>query len=315
VAVPPLLPLLQEAVQRFGSQAAAAAQIGVDPTRFGRVLLQLQTFEENPRYEVSGELLPGTSTWTSGPLKRAAPPSFEVATCLRLARALGRSPLEVLRAGGKSEEADLIEDVYGAAQNFVLTPVERKFVERMRHGPKDQMDVGSAITDYGEIIKIFTNKLNEQLAAVDFRFRIDVEAKFDLAGEPAEQVRQGDILLTRTMLKPSVPAKPLQEGRLVLAYGEQSGHMHQIVGERDEAAPPPAALHGEPDGTVILHVAAASVLRHEIHDPIHLEPGNYVVRQQQTYSPASGNQDTRTFLGQKHQHRSAKATPSKRRRR
>jgi hypothetical protein len=102
--------LLNEAAARFGTQSLAAEQIGVNQSRFSRVMQSASD---------KGE-------------------SFEIATCLRLARALGRSPSEVLRVAGKSEEADLIEAMYGAAAQVVLSDEEHAIIGVLRAEPIDR---------------------------------------------------------------------------------------------------------------------------------------------------------------------------------
>lgn len=78
--------LLEEAARRFGNQANAARAIGVHPSRFSTVLQSQGT---------------------------PAVQSFELATCLRLAKALGRPASDVLDAAGKLDDHALIAELYG----------------------------------------------------------------------------------------------------------------------------------------------------------------------------------------------------------
>jgi hypothetical protein len=76
---------------------------------------------------------------------------------------------------------------------------------------------------------------------------------------------------------------PRDQGRVILAYGEVTGHAHAIVDD-DVALYMP-----RPDSTKkerLLHVAKGPVmLRHEEHGPIPLKPGLYIVRRQREYTP------------------------------
>lgn len=74
--------LLQQLVDRYGTQTALAKAIRITDSRLAKVL--------------KGE---------SGALS--------VLNCLRLAKVAGISPSQILRAAGKSEIAALIEDMYG----------------------------------------------------------------------------------------------------------------------------------------------------------------------------------------------------------
>lgn len=105
--------------------------------------------------------------------------------------------------------------------------------------------------------------------------------------ERAKVYRQGDVLLIPTTKSPSAKAKRITDhGRLILAYGEVTGHCHQIVA--DEAVtvenPDPIApceLFEEPDGSRILVLSRPSALTHDEHDPAALAGGQHfeVIRQ------------------------------------
>lgn len=95
-------------------------------------------------------------------------------------------------------------------------------------------------------------------------------------------VRQGDVLICRVK---SIPAKvePVarENGRVVLAHGEVTGHAHAIKS-------PKAALFRDPAlAAVFLHVTGdePALLEHEEHSTIALPPGNYEVIRQREYSP------------------------------
>lgn len=93
--------------------------------------------------------------------------------------------------------------------------------------------------------------------------------------------RQGDVLI---MPVASIPAEVVpvdrDNGRVVLAYGEVTGHAHAIM-ERN------ATLFSDPKlNQVFMSVLDNAVnLVHEEHNTIQLPPGNYRVIRQQEYSP------------------------------
>jgi hypothetical protein len=97
--------------------------------------------------------------------------------------------------------------------------------------------------------------------------------------------RQGDILLVPVKNLPDgLKEVPRQNGRIVLAEGEVTGHFHAI-----EA--PEATFHAESLEEIegrFLAVEAEVALEHPEHDTIVLEPGNYEIRRQREYSEAGG---------------------------
>lgn len=92
--------------------------------------------------------------------------------------------------------------------------------------------------------------------------------------------RQGDVLLIarsrkpRAVLTPKVP----DHGRVVLAYGEVTGHAHAL----DAAL---AELFEDRAGQLYLKAAAGAALTHEEHGTIPLGPGWYTLRRQREYQP------------------------------
>lgn len=91
--------------------------------------------------------------------------------------------------------------------------------------------------------------------------------------------RQGDVLLRRVMAVPTDAVLAKQENRIVLAYGEVTGHAHAI---HDLEA---VEVFVRPDGTMYLSVKACAELKHEEHGTITLPPGNYERVLQREYSP------------------------------
>jgi len=91
--------------------------------------------------------------------------------------------------------------------------------------------------------------------------------------------RQGDVLIRRVAKIPegAVPVKR-DAGRVVLAYGEVTGHAHAMTSGGVEL------LDARPGR--YLRVTAASDLRHEEHATIRVEPGVYEVVIQREYDDA-----------------------------
>lgn len=96
--------------------------------------------------------------------------------------------------------------------------------------------------------------------------------------------RQGDVLLVPCA---AIPAGAYEEaaenGRVVLARGERSGHAHTMAADRvcyfrDD---------GSGGGGAFIRVAGSAPvdLRHEEHAPLTIPPGSYRVVQQREYQP------------------------------
>jgi hypothetical protein len=100
------------------------------------------------------------------------------------------------------------------------------------------------------------------------------------------QVRQGDVFLRPTTARPTEAAQrvPLDAGRLILAYGEVTGHAHAVVDATTRQLPS-AQMCQEPDGSRFLLVERPCALIHEEHGTIPLSPGAYRVIRQREYSP------------------------------
>lgn len=111
---------------------------------------------------------------------------------------------------------------------------------------------------------------------------------------PPKQYRQGDVLIEEVRALPGKLKPPTKEnGRVILAHGEVTGHAHEIsppklatLHEMEEAV----RLLGDTDGaeamtrTALLVKKAAKVV-HQEHSTIPLPPGEYVVTRQREYSP------------------------------
>jgi len=95
--------------------------------------------------------------------------------------------------------------------------------------------------------------------------------------------RQGDVLLTEVAREPSdVRRVPREQGRLVLAHGEVTGHAHVVADPAAELV----TLEGA-DELYLLVYGGEVVLEHEEHDTILLPPGSYRVIRQREYTPES----------------------------
>lgn len=95
--------------------------------------------------------------------------------------------------------------------------------------------------------------------------------------------RQGDVLLVEMAEKPAEALAPVarENGRVVLAHGEVTGHAHAI----DETCAKLFEASGVEDRFLKISGNAAVELKHEEHGAITLKPGWYTVRRQREYSP------------------------------
>jgi hypothetical protein len=102
------------------------------------------------------------------------------------------------------------------------------------------------------------------------------------------QIRQGDIFIERVSKLPKKEAPvPLENGKVVLAHGEVTGHSHTIespqlatmwkVKQAFSALGPDYALKLKEDTAVV----------HQEHGRIALPKGCYIVRRQREYAPES----------------------------
>jgi len=92
--------------------------------------------------------------------------------------------------------------------------------------------------------------------------------------------RQGDVLLERIDKLPKGVKNQRVKGKVVLAYGEVTGHHHAIHKGKVKVF-----RHPETQATYIEVAEAIAALTHEEHAPILLDPGFYKVDIQREYSP------------------------------
>lgn len=96
------------------------------------------------------------------------------------------------------------------------------------------------------------------------------------------QFRQGDVLVERILSVPSnlIPIAR-ENGRVILAHGEVTGHAHAISDSHAELFTSPTH-----QGVTFLQIPEiAAALAHDEHATITLPPGNYRVTRQREYSP------------------------------
>ncbi len=91
------------------------------------------------------------------------------------------------------------------------------------------------------------------------------------------QYRQGDVLLIKVESLPSTAEKEDNENRIILAWGEATGHAHAI-----DAL---AAESFRADNERFVVINEETRLFHEEHAPIRIEPGVYKVVRQREFWP------------------------------
>ncbi len=88
--------------------------------------------------------------------------------------------------------------------------------------------------------------------------------------------RQGDVLIQRIRGKAKGQSVQAEQGRLVLAHGEVTGHTHSV---------PESVGTLTRDGDVqYLTIDQLTAVEHEEHAPIPLTPGVYRVTRQSEYA-------------------------------
>jgi hypothetical protein len=98
------------------------------------------------------------------------------------------------------------------------------------------------------------------------------------------QFRQGDVLLIEVNSIPFTKIQPIEEenGRVVLAHGEVTGHHHSFKGSNRISFF--RADEGEGGRYLTIKDSSADLV-HQEHDTIQVPAGNYKVVQQRTYTP------------------------------
>lgn len=97
--------------------------------------------------------------------------------------------------------------------------------------------------------------------------------------------RQGDILLIRVAKAPRNAKNVNREnGKLILAHGEVTGHHHAF--DVDVTNVELVTAEQANELFLMVHGTAPAPLTHQEHATIDIEPGVYEVRRQREYSPA-----------------------------
>lgn len=93
--------------------------------------------------------------------------------------------------------------------------------------------------------------------------------------------RQGDVLIRPVAEIPATAqAVPVDDrGRVVLAYGEATGHAHALPGMKV------LMFHDAALARTFIDVREPTALTHEEHGAIPLPPGRYEVIRQREYAP------------------------------
>lgn len=100
--------------------------------------------------------------------------------------------------------------------------------------------------------------------------------------------RQGDVLLTRVegdLPKDAKEITPKDAGRIVLAFGEVTGHAHAVYPNEVKGKKVLPAKLWDAGAERFLQVIEKTALKHEEHSAVSLAPGNYKVTIQREYSP------------------------------
>lgn len=94
--------------------------------------------------------------------------------------------------------------------------------------------------------------------------------------------RQGDVLIRPVAAIPkSLKKVPLDKGRVILAYGEVTGHAHAVIGDVELLAADLQEMEQR-----FLRVEQDAQVVHDEHDTITLPPGEYEIVRQREYTSA-----------------------------
>lgn len=97
--------------------------------------------------------------------------------------------------------------------------------------------------------------------------------------------RQGDVLLVMIDSLPKDAEIVKNKDRIVLAYGEVTGHAHAIsVIEAIEFKAKPVPVF-DVQAERFIQVTEKALLKHEEHATIELPKGDYAILQQRVYTP------------------------------
>lgn len=99
--------------------------------------------------------------------------------------------------------------------------------------------------------------------------------------------RQGDVLVVKIDRMPKEVKAEKKADRVVLAFGEVTGHAHAIDPKEVKAFMPTKPVRMfDAEVERFLQVTTKALLRHEEHSTIELPAGDYAVVIQREYSPS-----------------------------
>ena len=103
------------------------------------------------------------------------------------------------------------------------------------------------------------------------------------------QFAHGDVLIT-AITTPTAGTKPLaaDNGRVILAHGEVTGHAHALPADRVNAFYKEGDDIGISGGPSYIEVVKEAPVTHEEHAAISLAPGNYEIIRQREYDMLAG---------------------------
>lgn len=96
----------------------------------------------------------------------------------------------------------------------------------------------------------------------------------------ADQVRQGDILVHPVAGRARGRVRAPEQGRVVLAHGEVTGHSHDV----SESTVATQFEDTEFAGTTVLDVTAPTIVVHQEHSPVPLAARQYEVRRAEEWT-------------------------------
>lgn len=98
-------------------------------------------------------------------------------------------------------------------------------------------------------------------------------------------IMHGDVFLTKVEALPEDFEKMKKSKDDCLAYGEATGHHHKLFRFGEESGAAAFDLRISKNGDRYLKVLEPTILKHQEHRPIEIEPGNYNIGIQREYDP------------------------------
>ena len=107
------------------------------------------------------------------------------------------------------------------------------------------------------------------------------DPKTDTHCEIGDHMLHGDVIIERVAELPADFSQGKVEPKSALAYGEATGHLHQLQGEPGIDFD----LRVNSEGARHLRVFKPVLLKHQEHSPMLLQPGDYKIGIQREYDP------------------------------